>query len=284
MSSLKATVKRVSTFVDRFAPPPPGITILIYHRVGGDSDGEVDLDPEVFDRQLEYLAEHRRVLTLDEAVDELTADVADGWASSTDSPASAAQSQRQGVVITFDDGTSDFTDVVVPALSRHDLPATLYVATHFVDKSEEFPWGAPPTSWAALRDSLDSGLVTIGSHTHSHWLLDRLDSSSINGDLDRSIDLIGEHLDLRPKHFAYPKALPGSVKAEISVRHRFATAALATSRVNQPGKTDLHRLWRTPIQRSDGFDNFVLKAAGGLRLEGELRSLAARVRYRGTSR
>ncbi len=65
---------------------------------------------------------------------------------------------------------------------------------------------------------------------------------------------------------------------------RFTTAALARSRVNEPGRTDLHRLWRTPIQRSDGHDFFVAKAAGGLRLEGELRELIARVKYRGATR
>ena len=63
-----------------------------------------------------------------------------------------------------------------------------------------------------------------------------------------------------------------------------AGAALARSRVNQPSTTDLHRLWRTPIQRSDGFDVFAAKAAGGLRLEGELRDLVARIKYRGATR
>jgi hypothetical protein len=115
-------------------------------------------------------------------------------------------------------------------------------------------------------------------------LLDRLDSTTVADDLDRSIELIEQHLDLSPRHFAYPKAVPGSPSAEIAVRRRFDTASLAVSRVNRPGNTDLHRLWRTPIQRSDGFDLFALKAAGGLRLEGELRSLTARVRYRGADR
>ena len=191
---------------------------------------------------------------------------------------------RRGVVITFDDGTVDFTDVVVPALDRHGLPATLFVATHFVDEQENFPWGAPPTSWSALRDSLTSGNVTIGSHTHAHWLLDRLDPDAITTDLDRSIELIGEHLAVDARHFAYPKAVPGSPSAEIAVRQRFASASLAASRVNRPGHTDRHRLWRTPIQRSDGFDTFTLKADGGLRLEGELRALTARARYRGADR
>jgi peptidoglycan/xylan/chitin deacetylase (PgdA/CDA1 family) len=203
------------------------------------------------------------------------------------------------VVITFDDGTADFTEHAVPALARHGLPATLYVATQFVENGEPFPWGAPPVSWAALRDAAaqrllpearargtSSGggaLVTIGSHTHAHWLMDRLDPAMVDADLDRSIELIGDHIGSTPAHFAYPKAVVGSPSAEVAVRRRFRSAALATSRVNRVGRTDAHRLWRTPVQRSDDHDTFVRKADGGLRLEGELRSLAARVRYRGAA-
>lgn len=264
--------KRLLAAGDRLAPPAPGVTVLIYHRVDGGSESDVDLDPDAFRRQLAHLAAHHQVVSLGAAAELLVAET---------SP--AIPSDRH-VVLTFDDGTADFCDTVVPALVDFQLPATLYAATHFVAAGEPFPWGAPPASWAGLRDAVSTGLVTVGSHTHTHALLDRADPSVIADELDRSIDLIGEHLGSPPAHFAYPKALPGSAAAEAEVRRRFITAALARSRVNRPGKTDLHRLWRTPIQRSDGFEFFAAKADGGLRLEGELRALAARVKYRRASR
>ncbi len=275
----KQLLKRTGALADRLVPPPAGVTVLLYHRVGGGTRSEVDLDPAAFERQLTHLAGEHDVLDLDEAVAVLRPAPVDEW-----TPAGAADSGRSAIVLTFDDGTADFTDTVLPALARHRLPAILYVATRFVDTGEPFPWGAPPASWSALRDAVSSGLVTIGSHTHGHLLLDRLDGATIGDELDRSIDLIGEHVGVAPRHFAYPKAVPGSPAAEIAVRRRFATAALAGNRVNRPGHTDLHRLWRTPVQRSDGFDHFVEKAAGGHRVEGELRMLAARVRYLGADR
>ena len=286
MSAIKGLVKRTGSLVDRVIPPPAGITILIYHRVGGGSASEVDLDVDMFERQLEHLAEHHRVLSLDDAVNELSAGRSNGWATTPDvgHGAQPGADGRRGVVITFDDGTRDFTDVVVPVLDKYRLPATLYVATRFIDTGEEFPWGAPPTSWPELRDALAGGNITIGSHTDAHWLLDRLDDEAIDNDLDRSIESIADAVGIRPRHFAYPKAVPGSPAAEIAVRRRFDTASLAASRVNRPGRVDLHRLWRTPIQRSDGFEMFAQKADGGLRLEGEIRSLTARTRYRGDAR
>ena len=263
----RTVIKRLATMSDSVVRPPAGVVILIFHRVGGGSISEVDLDAAVFEAQLSYLGEHHRVLTIDQAVAGLRDDA-----------------NIEGVVLTFDDGTTDFAEVVVPALVRHGLPATLYAATKFIDEGEEFPWGAPPVSWVALRDACSTGLITVGSHTHSHWLMDRLDPSIIDGDLDRSIELIGDHLGVHPAHFAYPKALPGSAAAEIAVRRRFRSAALANSRVNRHGHTDLHRLWRTPVQRSDTPAFFAGKARGGLRLEGELRNVAARVKYRGMSK
>lgn len=263
----RSVVKRLLAHGDRVLKPADGLTVLIYHRVGGGSNSEVDLDVDTFRAQLEHLSAHRQVVTLDSAVDALR----DG------TPITDA------VVLTFDDGTADFCDVVVPALVEAGVPATLYAATHFIDTGAEFPWGAPPASWAGLSDAVATGLVTIGSHTHTHALLDRAEPAEIAAELDRSIDLIAEHIGVRPAHFAYPKALPGSDAAEAEVRSRFTSAALARSRVNVPGKTDLHRLWRTPIQRSDGDRYFAAKAAGGMRLEGELRDLVARVKYRGAT-
>ncbi len=266
-------MKQVLVQGDRVMKPADGVTVLIYHRVGGGSNSEVDLDVDAFRAQLEHLRANHTLIDLDTAAAVLAGDEPVGPAL-----------PEAAVVVTFDDGTDDFCDVVVPALVEYGIPATLYAATHFIDSGEAFPWGAPPASWAGLRDAASTGLVTIGSHTHTHALLDRADPAEVGAELDRSIELIGEHIGTPPAHFAYPKALPGSEAAEAEVRRRFTTAALARSRVNEPGKTDLHRIWRTPIQRSDGHDFFVAKAAGGLRLEGELRELIARLKYRGATR
>ncbi len=111
---------------DRLRPPPPGVTILIYHRVGGGSDSSVDLPADLFEAQMRLVADSRPVLTLDDAVTRL-----------------AAGEAVDGVVLTFDDGTADFTDVAVPIMVQRRLPSTLYAATGFIDRREPMPWGAP---------------------------------------------------------------------------------------------------------------------------------------------
>lgn len=247
---------------------PRGITVLIYHTVGADDGGAVDVEIDEFRGQLAHLAEHHRVISLGDAVAELASD----------------GDPVDGVVITFDDGTADFVEHALPALVDAGLPATLYACTQAIEEQQSFPWGAPPASWAGLRDAASTGPISIESHTHTHALLDRLPTAAVADELDRSIELIGENIGTAPRHFAYPKAVPGSAAARDAVLERFDSAALARNRVNRAGRTDLHRLWRTPIQRSDDHDSFARKAAGGARIEGELRHQIARWKYRGATR
>ena len=58
--SARTVLKRLAAAADRVLPPPAGVVVLIYHRVGGRSASEVDLDPAAFDAQLAHLAEHHR--------------------------------------------------------------------------------------------------------------------------------------------------------------------------------------------------------------------------------
>lgn len=258
-------MKPMAAAVDLIRKPTPGITVLIYHRVGAGTDGEVDLDPHVFDAQMAELAASGRVVSLDRAVEVLGAPTAD---------------TEDSVVITFDDGTPDVVEVAMPILERHQVPMTLYLATGSVEADRGFWRPEDPTiSWQALRDAMTTGLLDVGSHTHSHALLDRLAPAEIGAELDRSVDLIGDHLGVEARHFAYPKALPPSQAADTEVRSRFASAALAGTRANAYGTTDVHALARSPIQRSDGMRWFRHKARGGLGLEDRLRDQINRRRY-----
>jgi peptidoglycan/xylan/chitin deacetylase (PgdA/CDA1 family) len=266
------TLKTLAAAGDRVRPPTPGVVVLIYHRVGGGSGTEVDLPPEAFDEQMAWLAATGRVVSLDDAVVQLTAgdDGADDAVAPDEGP----------IVVTFDDGTADLADVATPILVRHGVPATVYLATRFVDEGLDFPDDGTPLSWAAVRDMAATGLVTFGSHTHAHLLLDRLPPADAVDELDRSKDLIEHHLGAPAHHFAYPKAVAASAEVEPLVRDRYRSAALGGNRPNPYRGTDVHRLSRTAVQVSDGAAFFVRKARGGMALEDSLRRGLNRVRYR----
>jgi peptidoglycan/xylan/chitin deacetylase (PgdA/CDA1 family) len=260
-------LKRAAAGVDRVRRPRRGVVVLLYHRVGERSAaGEIDLPTELFESQLAEIAD--RCLSLDAGLAALNLSLA---------PAT------EPIVVTFDDGTADFVDDALPLLVRYRVPAVLYVATEFVAEGREFPAGGRPVSWSALRDAASTGLVTLGSHTHTHALLDRCDARTVADELDRSIELIGEHTGQQAVHFAYPKAVPGSKEACDAVRRRFRSAALAGTRPNPYGATDPLRLARSPIQRSDGMRWFREKLGGGMAFEDDVRRMANRLRYAGAT-
>ena len=259
-------VKGAAAAIDVVRRPPPGLVVLIYHRVGRRTTVEVDLPRELFAEQLACLRADHDVVSLTEGLGRLGAGVAEPM-----------------VAVTFDDGTADFAEVALPVLAAHEVPVTLYVATDFVEQGVPFPDDGLPVSWAALGDAVATGLVDVGSHTHSHALLDRLPAAEIDDELDRSIELIGDRLSVHASHFAYPKAVMGSSAADAAVKARFESAAVAGTRVNRYGATDPYRLARSPIQVSDGMRWFRRKVAGGLTFEDTVRRAMNRRRYAGAT-
>jgi len=265
----QGALKRASVGADRLRSPGRGVVVLIYHRVGRRSNLEVDLPEALFDEQMAALAGSDRAASLDDGLLAL------------DGPTPSFGPDP--VVVTFDDGTADFADVVLPVLVEHKVPALLYVATDFIDSGREFPDQGTPLSWSALADALTTGLVTIGSHTHTHALFDRLDPPAVDEELDRSRALIADRLGVTAHHFAYPKALAGSPAADRAVRARFRSAAVAGTRPNLYGRTDPYRLHRSPVQLGDGMRWFERKVEGGMHVEDDVRRLANRLRYAGAS-
>jgi peptidoglycan/xylan/chitin deacetylase (PgdA/CDA1 family) len=263
-SQIRQLVKWAAAAADALRRPQ-GLVVLIYHRVGGHTPVSVDLPRPLFAEQLAALVTGWAPVTLDTAA---------GLLAGPEAPIGPPP-----VCLTFDDGTADFVEEALPELVAHGIPATLYVATDYIEAGRAFPDSGRPVSWAALLDALSTGLVTIGSHTHTHRLLDRVDGREAAVELDRSIGLIEERLGVACEHFAYPKALLGSPAAEKEVRSRFRTATLARTRPNPYGRTDLHRINRSPLQVGDGMRWFRRKAAGGMALEDDLRVLVNRRRF-----
>ena len=99
-------------------PIGPAVAVLGWHRVDVEG-GRLAVPPALFARQMEILAERRRrfpVVGIDQAGAVLTA-----------APAGARR-----VVLTFDDAWADNHANALGPLSRHRLPATLYVPSRLL--------------------------------------------------------------------------------------------------------------------------------------------------------
>lgn len=116
----------VSRALARLRPGQTRPAILMYHRVARvrhDPWG-IAVDPEHFEDQIAYLKEHRTAMSMDEFVQRLR--------SKTLPP--------DAVAITFDDGYRDNLINAMPVLVRHGVPASLFLATGYIDRKVPFWW------------------------------------------------------------------------------------------------------------------------------------------------
>jgi peptidoglycan/xylan/chitin deacetylase (PgdA/CDA1 family) len=239
VAALRRTVKLAALPFGLPGRRPGDVVVLLYHRVGAGAR-EVDLPLSAFERQVAWLRRHERVLSLEEAL---------------------AGDPDGGVVVTVDDGYRDFHDSVLPVLARHAVPATLYLATGLVADGGRRPSEA--LTWSQLAEAVSTGLVTVGSHTHSHADLSRATEREAEEEMRRSKDLIEDRLGVPCRHFAYPWAV-ASAASERAARRLFDSAALHAWRTNRRGRMDPHRLGRVPVLRSDDLAFFRAKARGML--------------------
>lgn len=231
------------------------VVILCYHRVGV-GRREIDIPRPRFATQLESVVAAGDVVSLDAAL----------------------ASARGGVVLSFDDGFRDFYDVVLPLLVDAAVPAVIYLATGFVETGDPRSGVGPEAAltWEMLGEAVSTGLVTVGSHTHSHIDLSRATERAAEDEMYRSKELIEDRLGRPCNHFAFPwgKTSPAADRAG---RRHFRTAALDAWRTNRAERVEPHRLGRTPVFRSDSGLFFRAKTRG--QLDGE--RLAYRALRRG---
>lgn len=123
-----------------YVPPAAGrgVAILAYHAVPSPDiarwlDPQNRIDRGLFERQMHYLAKHRRVLDLDEVLS-----IVEG----------RSEAPPGAVALTFDDGYVDHAHFVAPLLDSLGLPAAFYLPTSLM-RREETPW--PDRLYAAFR-------------------------------------------------------------------------------------------------------------------------------------
>lgn len=223
-----------------------GATLLIYHRIGGGTRDELDVPTAAFQRHLDLLAGHD-VLSLDAALDRLD-----------------AGDTSPSVVLTFDDGFEDVYHNAWPLLRDRGLQFTIYLASAFV--GETMRWegstaaGTPGRglTWDQLAEMVESGLCTVGNHTHRHVRPQDITAA----ELDECTTAVRDHVGVIPQHFTYPWGI-AVPEVEPLLRERFRSASTGELGRSLPD-TDRLRLTRVPVRQSDPIEFYRAKLQGGL--------------------
>lgn len=98
----------------------------MYHRIATPPSDvwEISVSADNFEKQLIFLKKNYQVLTLDALVKQLK----------------TSSLIKNAVAITFDDGCLDNFNTAKPLLEKHQLPATFFIPSGFVDGKKSFWW------------------------------------------------------------------------------------------------------------------------------------------------
>ena len=124
---------------------------------------------------------------------------------------------RQTFVVTFDDGYECVHSQAWPILKLLHIPATVFLATAYLDSAEPFPcddWLAagdehvPADSWRPLttdqcREMQASGLIELAAHTHTHDDF-RERPEDLRLDLQQNQQELRERFEITQATFAFP--------------------------------------------------------------------------------
>ncbi len=183
--------------------------IFYYHRVSevGFVDSRLDdwnVTPSQFERQIRTLATFADIVPLIELPRRL---------------ATKEEIKRPLVSLTFDDGYANFHSQVLPILMRFSAPATAFVVTGSIGKSEPMDfdhWALTnsarvngeawrPLNWKELENCAESGLVTIGAHSHQHLRGSQCSETQLADEVGLSREILRSRLgEIHSSQYAYP--------------------------------------------------------------------------------
>ena len=254
------------------AARPGGAVILMYHSVAPEDAAPYiepanRIDPRMFERQMAFLAAERRVVALSELV------------NGKSLPARA-------VCITFDDGYRDNLTVAAPILEKYRLPATLFLATGYVERAEN-QWSDTlhaaadrslharlleashaermrvldqfPAAEKAPRLTLDWDEVRrlvrryprfeIGGHTRDHVDLTRHPGEA-RAQIEGCLADLRRELGIEPRHFSYPYGRSCAETRQAVVRAGWRSAVVTDGAPRIGPATDRYAMPRVEAPRS----------------------------------
>ena len=172
------------------------MNILCYHAVQPGWTAPMSIEPDLFERHVDWLVRHRRVVPLHEVL------------------ATCARSgrlPRRATALTFDDGFASVHEHALPVLARHRVPSTVFlVARTFVDDAPVDWVDRPPPARLRTLDreqvrELQASGVRFESHSWRHADLTTLSYDACVEDLRSSRELLESELGHPVRVLAYPR-------------------------------------------------------------------------------
>ncbi len=114
----------------------------------------------------------------------------------------SSKSVKNKIILTFDDGYYNNLQYLMPLLEKHQLKATIFIPTEFIEKNmngDEKVY----MNFDEIK-SLNPNLVEIALHSHSHKNFSQMTLSEAEADLLKNIEILEQNQINFTKVLAYP--------------------------------------------------------------------------------
>ncbi len=160
--------------------------VLCYHSVS-DGDWRFSVSKKQFLKQIQYLMEHYKLVSLDQLVN--------------------GKSIKNSVALTFDDGYMDNLTDVHKILKKYRIPATLFVLGNAAEANRsELDNQLPLLNTKQIKFLKKEGWE-IGYHTKTHSDLRLLSQTELKEEILISKIKLEKSLGFKLKYFAYPRGI-----------------------------------------------------------------------------
>ena len=223
------------------------LTILTYHSIGNEIEPDETVTPEEFEKQLQYIKDNYKVISLQDAVEYLQTDI---------------KKLSDSIVITFDDGYSDNYHNAYPLLKKHSFPATIFLISDLINDK-----GGRYLSLLQIGE-MKSNNISFGSHTISHRILAGLSKEDIIREIKDSKDILESQIGNKINSFAYPvgtRADFDDTIMEVVKEYKYTCACSNVYGMNDEN-SDTFALKRIGIETTDCFFLFKQKLDGALNI------------------
>lgn len=148
------------------------------------------------------------------------------------------------ILITFDDGYLSNYLYAYPILKKLNIKATIFVIT---DRRGKALSANPHFSWNQAKEMVDSGIIDIQSHTHSHQVSTTLDDEELVYELSVSKRLVELNTGKKCNILAFPNGIAGEREIEAAKRAGYKIINLVENYGANRKGSDLARLKRITV-------------------------------------
>ena len=208
--------------------------------------------PKAFKKQMAYLKmSGYQVIGLDDLINSIM---------------NSASLPQKSIAITFDDGFADNYENAFPVLKKYGFPATMFVVSKLVGRTNEWMQkeGFPKRElleWSGLKEISANG-STIGSHTTTHASLIDIKTESARHEISNSKSELEDALGKSVHFFAYPYGLLNEQTEKCVVEAGYLGACSTRSGFNSEHANPF-ALRRIEVYGTDTLWNFIWKLKFG---------------------